>query len=247
MVLDMTIQDDTETYKDVTIDTTLNEYLRQLLWALCEEFFDILTSQPGRTDIINHLIKHQIHQFHEILQNTLCSPWRSKETSEPNAKKLTPSKNPWSSPIVLIDKKVRFNQTLRRLKKLYDIFFPIRGYPISRIDEVIQKHGDSNYLSRVDLSKEFWESELHEQSHAKSAFITLFGQYECTVMQFGMKTSSLTFDTLIYQVLGDLPHVVTYFADVIIFSDTFNVHLNHLREVNLQTPTVVTHIYSQIR
>jgi hypothetical protein len=65
------------------------------------------------------------------------------------------------------------------------------------------------------------ESELHEQSHAKSAFITLFGQYECTVMQFGMKTSSLTFDTLIYQVLGDLPHVVTYFADVIIFSDTF--------------------------
>jgi hypothetical protein len=56
------------------------------------------------------------------------------------------------------------------------------------------KHYDSNYLSRVDLSKEFWESELHEQSHAKSAFITLFGQYECTVMQFGMKTSSLTFD-----------------------------------------------------
>lgn len=118
MVLDMTIQDDTETYKDVTIDTTLNEYLRQLLWALCEEFFDILTSQPGRTDIINHLIKHQIHQFYEILQNTLCSPWRSKETSEPNAKKLTPSKNPWSSPIVLIDKKGRFNQTLRRLKKV---------------------------------------------------------------------------------------------------------------------------------
>jgi hypothetical protein len=67
MVLDMTIQDDTETYKDVTIDTTLNEYLKQLLWALCEEIFDILTSQPGRNDIIKHLIKYQIHQFHEIL------------------------------------------------------------------------------------------------------------------------------------------------------------------------------------
>ena len=67
MVLDMTTQDDTETYKDVTIDTTLNEYLKQLLWGLCEEYFDILSSQPGRTDIIKHLIKHQIHQFHEIL------------------------------------------------------------------------------------------------------------------------------------------------------------------------------------
>jgi len=52
-------------------------------------------------------------------------------------------------------------------------------------------------------------------------------------MPFDMKTSSLTFDRLIHQVLGDLPHVATYFADVIIFSDTFNEHLNHLREVNL--------------
>jgi len=67
MVLDMTIQDDAKTYRDVTIDTTLNEYQKQLLWALCEEFSDILTAQPGRTDIIKHAIKHQIHQFHETL------------------------------------------------------------------------------------------------------------------------------------------------------------------------------------
>jgi hypothetical protein len=46
------------------------------------------------------------------------------------------------------------------------------GYPIPRIDEIIQKLGDSNYLSRVDLSKGFWQCELHEQSRAKSAFIT---------------------------------------------------------------------------
>jgi hypothetical protein len=52
------------------------------------------------------------------------------------------------------------------------------GYPIPRIDEIIQKLGDSNYLSRVDLSKGFWQCELHEQSRAKSAFITPFGQYE---------------------------------------------------------------------
>jgi hypothetical protein len=41
------------------------------------------------------------------------------------------------------------------------------GYPIPRIDEIIQKLGDSNYLSRVDLSKGFWQCELHEQSRAK--------------------------------------------------------------------------------
>ena len=57
MLPDMTIPDDTETYRDVTIGTTLHKYQRQSLWTLCEEFSDILTSQPGRTDIIKHEIK----------------------------------------------------------------------------------------------------------------------------------------------------------------------------------------------
>jgi hypothetical protein len=43
------------------------------------------------------------------------------------------------------------------------------GYPIPRIDEIIQKLGDSNYLSRVDLSKGFWQCELHEQSQYDQA------------------------------------------------------------------------------
>jgi hypothetical protein len=54
---DTTIPNDTETYRDVTIGTTFNKYQRQSLWTLCEEFPDILTSQPGRTDIIKHEIK----------------------------------------------------------------------------------------------------------------------------------------------------------------------------------------------
>ena len=105
---------------------------------------------------------------------------------------IVPSKSPWSSPLLLIDK----NDALIRLcvdyRKLNDIT-QSDGYPIPRIDEIIQKLGDSNYLSRVDFSKGFWQCELHEQSRAKSAFITPFGQYEFTVMPFGMKTSPSTF------------------------------------------------------
>jgi hypothetical protein len=37
MLPDMTIPDDTETYRDVTIGTTLNKYQRQSLWTLCEK------------------------------------------------------------------------------------------------------------------------------------------------------------------------------------------------------------------
>jgi hypothetical protein len=41
MLPDMTIPDDTETYRDATIGTMLNKYQKQSLWTLCEEFSDI--------------------------------------------------------------------------------------------------------------------------------------------------------------------------------------------------------------
>jgi hypothetical protein len=46
-----------------------------------------------------------------------------------------------------------------------------------------------------------------------------------------MKTSPSTFASLIDKVVGDLQNVVTYFDDFIIFSDTFDERLNHLRNV----------------
>ena len=169
MLPDMTIPDDTETYRDVTIGTTLNKYQRQSLWTLCEEFSDILTSQSGRTDIIEHEIK--------TTSETPISrrPYRIPYARRDEVKKLldqmlkdehiVPSKSPWSSPIVVIDKNDGSIRLCVDYRKLNDIS-QSDGYPIPRIDEIIQKLGDSNYLSRVDLSKGFWQCELHEQSRA---------------------------------------------------------------------------------
>jgi hypothetical protein len=234
MLPDMTIPDDTETYRDVTIGTTLHKYQRQSLWTLCEEFSDILTSQPGRTDIIKHEIKTTSET--PILLRPYRIPYaRRDEVRKPLEQMLkdghiVPSKSPWSSPIVPIDKHNGSIRLCVDYRKLNDIT-QSDGYQILRIDGIIQKLGDSNYLSRVDLSKGFWQCKLHEQSRAKSAFITLFGQYEFTVMPFGMKTAPSTFARFIDKVVEDLQNVVTYFDDLIIFSDTFDEHLNHLRNI----------------
>ena len=230
----MTIPDDTETIRDVTIGTTLHKYQRQSLWTLCEEFSDILTSQPGRTDIIKHEIKTTSET--PILLRPYRIPYaRRDEVRKPLEQMLkdghiVPSKSPWSSPIVPIDKHNGSIRLCVDYRKLNDIT-QSDGYQILRIDGIIQKLGDSNYLSRVDLSKGFWQCKLHEQSRAKSAFITLFGQYEFTVMPFGMKTAPSTFARFIDKVVEDLQNVVTYFDDLIIFSDTFDEHLNHLRNI----------------
>ena len=110
MLADMTIPDDTETYRDVTIGTTLNKYQRQSLWTLCEEFSDILTSQPGRTDIIKHEIKTTSWSETPISLRPYIIPYARREEVKKlldqmlKDEHIVPSKSPWSSPIVVIDK-----------------------------------------------------------------------------------------------------------------------------------------------
>jgi hypothetical protein len=82
-------------------------------WTLCEEFSDILTSQPGRTDI-----KHEIKTTSETPIS--LRPYRIPYARRDEVKKLlnqmlkdghiVPSKSPWSSPIVLIAAKTKPKQ-----------------------------------------------------------------------------------------------------------------------------------------
>lgn len=50
-------ENDNESYKDVHIGQSLLYKQRKEILDLCEEFKDILTSKPGRTDLIEHSIR----------------------------------------------------------------------------------------------------------------------------------------------------------------------------------------------
>jgi hypothetical protein len=71
--------------------------------------------------------------------------------------------------------------------------------------------GDAEYISRLDMSKGYFQVPLSPQSQEKSAFVTPFGQFEFTVMPFGMKTSAATFLRLMDKLLNDLENTVAYF------------------------------------
>jgi len=68
-------------------------------------------------------------------------------------------------------------------------------------------------------------------------------------MPFGLSTASCTFSRAMIHALGGLPFVVSYFDDVLIFSDSWNNHIKHvkttleaLRKVNLTVRPSKTHI-----
>lgn len=75
--------------------------------------------------------------------------------------------------------------------------------------------------------------ELDEESRKKSAFITQGGVYEWKRMPFGVTNSPISFQTLMSNVLRRLnwKSVLVYVDDILIFSRSFDEHLQHLAQV----------------
>ena len=67
----------------------------------------------------------------------------------------------------------------------------------------------------------------------KTTFKTKFGLYECKVMPFRLTNAPTTFMRLINDIFRD--HlgrmVVTYLDDILIFSKTWDTHLQHVRHI----------------
>lgn len=103
---------------------------------------------------------------------------------------------------------------------------------VLRVDEHIDKIGQSRYLSALDLSKGYWQVPIEESSKPKTAFITPFGVYHFKVMPFGLQGAPATFQRLMDYVLRDLDEfAAAYLDDIVIYSQSWEEHLEHLRRV----------------
>ena len=64
------------------------------------------------------------------------------------------------------------------------------SFPVPRIDDCIDKVGNSKYVTKFDLLKGFWQVPLTDRAKEVSAFATPNGLYQYKVMPFGMKKFS---------------------------------------------------------
>ena len=99
------------------------------------------------------------------------------------------------------------------------------------ISDNLHNFGKVKFFTELDLAKGYWQIELDIESRKYTAFATKYGLMEFTVMPFGLSTASASFVRLMRKILAGLENVSCYIDNILIFSQTWDEHLKHIRLV----------------
>ncbi|UYV76761.1 K02A2.6-like, partial [Cordylochernes scorpioides] len=143
---------------------------------------------------------------------------------------IEPAIGEYASPITLVKKK---NGTFRMCVdfRKFNEHIPVDPQPIPLIESVIEKLSKAKYFSSLDLSNAYWTVPIHPDSRPYLAFTTHAGVYMFKRLPFGLRSSPQIFERAIGQILRkyNFQFLEHYYDDFIIFSDSFEEHLEHLR------------------
>ena len=142
---------------------------------------------------------------------------------------IRPSKSPWAAPVMLADKKngkIRFCVDYRRLNEKTVKW----EYPIPRMDDILSTIAGASLYSVMDLTSAFWSIPIREQDKKYTAFTCKQGLFEWSSMPFGLKNAPATQQRMMDAILAGLNWqcCVAYIDDIVIFSKTFEEHMQTL-------------------
>ena len=161
---------------------------------------------------------------------------------------IEPSQSPWSSPVVLVQKKdgsKRFCVDYRKLNEVtkHD------SYPLPRVDKTLDAVSGSSWFSTLDLKSGYWQVKMAEKDKEKTAFTTGEGLWQFIVMPFGLANAPATFERLMERILQGLPWTVCLvYLDAKTLADEFEnlrTVIRRLRQAGLKLNPRKCHLFQK--
>lgn len=141
------------------------------------------------------------------------------------------SSSPWAAPLHMERKP---NNTWRPCGdyRQLNIVTQADSYPIPNILHMLDRLRNKAIFTVLDLREAFHQVPVAPEDVPKTAVITPFGLFEFLKMPFGLRCASQTFQRLLDSILFHCREfAMGYIDDVIIYSDTPEEHVKHLRRV----------------
>ncbi|KAL1276731.1 hypothetical protein QQF64_036354 [Cirrhinus molitorella] len=183
----------------VDIDPQLSAAQKTELQHLVGQFSDVFSPRPGQTSVIQHDIQTPSGVI--VRQRPYRIPEARRQAVEEELQDMLklgviePSRSPWSSPIVMVPKPdgtLRFCNDFRRLNEISEF----NGYPMPRVDELLDRLGRARYISTLDLTKGYWQVPLTKEAKPKTAFSTPSGHWQYRTLPFGLHGAPATFQRM---------------------------------------------------
>ena len=105
--------------------------------------------------------------------------------------------------------------------------------PLPPIDQIIEQLAGAKVFSKIDLTQYYHQIPIREEDIEKTAITTKYGNYEWTVVPFGLTNAPAVAvrigNRLLYDMLDDF--VIIFMDDILVYSKNYDDHAIHLEKI----------------
>lgn len=141
---------------------------------------------------------------------------------------IRPSNSSWANPLHMVPKSDGSWRPCGDYRALNKITVP-DSYPIPYLTDFTMVMANAKIFSKFDLMKAYYQIPVNEDDIPKTAIITPFGLFEFLRMPFGLCNAAQTFQRFMDEVVRGLDFAIVYLDDVLVFSNSEEEHLKHLK------------------